>query len=111
MGVDEIPVNVLTSLYAGLMSDKALLTWWKNGKSTWGWHSGDVKRTRRLAAVASIFGGAVCAAWILKKGPGIILTLWLAAGIKIFTAVIAGISLGEGSTQQGDKSHKIQEMK
>lgn len=110
MGIDEIPVNVITSLYAGLMSDKALLVWRKGGKWTWGWHTGDMKRSRRLAALAAIFGGALCAAWILRKGPGMILSLWLGAGIKICTALIAGMFLGEQDVEV-DRSYKTGELK
>lgn len=96
LGIDEIPINVVTSLYAGLMGDKDLFVWSKDGKSTWGWQTGDTKRSRRIAAIACVMGGALCAAWILKLGPGLILSLWLGAGIKIIVAVTAALGMGKG---------------
>lgn len=103
LGVDEIPINVVTSLYAGLMGDKDLFIWSKNGRSTWGWQTGDVKRSRRIAAIVCVMGGALCAAWILKLGPGLVLSLWLGAGIKIIVAVIAALGMGKGYSDDAEE--------
>lgn len=73
LAYNELPVNVLTSTYADLMGDKDLFAGpFKN-----------IKRNRRLAAVFWLLVGAFCAAWMMKKGPGIIGTLWLGAGVKL----------------------------
>lgn len=74
LGYNELPVNVLTSTYADLMGDKDLFK------------LHNVKRNRRLAAFALLITGALCAAWIMKRGPGIILCLWLGAGVKLVAA-------------------------
>ena len=74
----EIPVTVLTSTYAALATDPKLLKW----KNT--------PRNRRVAAVVCLFAGAICSAWIMKKGAGIKACLWLGAGMKI---VLAGAVL------------------
>jgi len=81
LGYNEIPVNVLTSTYADLAGDKDLfapLT--KN-----------IKRNRRLAAFALLFAGALCSAWIMRRGPGIMLCLWLGAAVKLCIAVLAAV--------------------
>jgi hypothetical protein len=72
LAYNELPVNVLTSTYADLMGDKDLFKL-----------HGNVKRNRRLAAVFWLLAGAFVAAWMMKKGPGIVGTLWLGAGIKL----------------------------
>jgi len=79
LGFGELPVNVLTSLYTDLAGDPKLFSW------------SNVKRNRRLASVALVAAGSITAAWLMKKGPGIVGILWLAAGIKVAVAVGVGL--------------------
>ncbi|KAL9060022.1 MAG: hypothetical protein Q9162_000872 [Coniocarpon cinnabarinum] len=76
-----IPVNVLTSTYAALATDSALL------------NLENAQRNRRVGACVCVVSGALIAAWIQKRGPGIELVLWLAAGIKgvLGIAVLLGM--------------------
>lgn len=67
---NEIPVNVLTSTYAALATDPKLLK------------LRNISRDRRVGACACVVAGALCSAWIMKKGPGFILVLWLCAAVK-----------------------------
>ena len=76
---NEIPVNVLTSTYAALATDTRLLAW----KNT--------PRNRRVGACVCVLGGALCAAWIHKVGPGIVGCLWVGAGLKIVMALAVGL--------------------
>lgn len=71
-------MNVLTSTYADLMGDKDLFA----GVTK------NIKRNRRLAAVFWLLAGAFVAAWMMKKGPGIVGTLWLGAGVKLAVGVV-----------------------
>lgn len=63
-------MNVLTSTYAALATDPAIFA------------AGNVARNRRVVAVVCVLVGALCSAWIMKDGPGIVLVLWLGAGVK-----------------------------
>ena len=72
---NEIPVNVLTSTYAALATDPKVFHW-KN-----------VSRNRRVAACACVLAGALCSAWIMKKGPGFELVLWLCVAVKLLIAI------------------------
>lgn len=78
LAYNELPVNVLTSTYADLMGDKQLFA----GITK------NAKRNRRLAAVFWLLAGAFVAAWMMKKGPGIVGTLWLGAGVKLALGVV-----------------------
>lgn len=75
MGFNELPVNVLTSTYADLAGDPKLFA------------RHNEKRDRRVLAVLSLVVGALCSAWMMKRGPGMMGVLWLAAGIKLAVAV------------------------
>lgn len=79
LGFNELPVNVLTSTYADLAGDPGLFA------------VRNRKRDRRLAAVVSLVAGALVSAWMMKKGPGIVGVLWLAAGIKVVVGVGVGV--------------------
>ena len=75
LAYNELPVNVLTSTYADLMGDKDLFK------------LQNVKRNRRLAAVFWLLVGAFSAAWMMRKGPGIVAALWLGAAVKLAVAI------------------------
>ena len=70
-----IPVNVFTSTYAALATDMRLFA------------RDNVDRNRRVGAVVCVLLGALCAAWIQNKGPGIELVLWLCVAVKGVIAV------------------------
>lgn len=75
LAFNELPVNVLTSTYADLMGDPKLFA------------RRNVKRDRRVLSVLCLVAGALCSTWIMKKGPGIEVVLWIGAGLKLGTAV------------------------
>jgi len=75
LGFNELPVNVLTSTYADLAGDPKLFALHNE------------KRNRRVLAVLSLAGGALGSAWMMKRGPGIVGVLWLAAGLKLAVGV------------------------
>lgn len=75
LAFNELPVNVLTSTYADLMGDPKLFA------------RRNVKRDRRVLSVLCLVAGALCSTWIMKRGPGIEVVLWIGAGLKLVTAV------------------------
>lgn len=93
LGFNELPVNVLTSTYADLAGDPKLFALHNE------------KRNRRVLAVISLVGGALCSAWMMKKGPGIMGVIWLAAGIKLAVG-IAMFILMEPAPAAVEKSEK-----
>lgn len=95
LGFNELPVNVLTSTYADLAGDPNLFALRND------------KRDRRVLAVLSLAGGALCAAWMMKMGPGIVGVLWLAAGLKLVVGVgvflLAQPAEGEEEVRKAEK--------
>ena len=75
LGYNEIPVNVLTSTYCDFMGDFKLLA------------LNNVKRNRRAAAIILVLTGAVCSGWLMRSSGGLMSVLWIAGGIKFFTAM------------------------
>ena len=74
LGYNEIPVNVLTSTYCDLMGDFQLFA------------LNNVKRNRRAAAIILVLTGAVSSGWLMRSSGGLMSVLWIAGGIKFFTA-------------------------
>ncbi|KAH7132623.1 hypothetical protein B0J11DRAFT_522148 [Dendryphion nanum] len=101
LGFSELPTNVLTSSYTDLMGDPDLFRW--------GWNK---KRDRRLASVVLMMAGGICAAWMMRSGCRIYVQAWIAAGLKVGTALgIWGVMRrkeergeGDGSMRQGKKA-------
>lgn len=81
LGFNEVPTNVLTSLYCDLLSDPLL----------WAPLGGNVKRNRRVVAVLLMLVGAIIGAWLQRSGAGMPAALWIAGAVKM---VIAGAWLG-----------------
>ena len=77
-----------TSTYADLTGDKDLFV----GKN--------IKRNRRLAAFILLFVGALCAAWIMKLGPGIMLCLWIGAAVKLLVAAGAAVFMETAKSKE-----------
>lgn len=74
LGYNEIPVNVLTSTYCDLMGDFRLFA------------LNNVKRNRRAAAITLVLTGAISSGWLMRSSGGLMSVLWIAGGIKFFTA-------------------------
>jgi uncharacterized membrane protein YoaK (UPF0700 family) len=72
LGVNEVPTNVLTSLYCDLLSDPLLLA--PVGKNP--------KRNRRVASIVLLMVGGIAGGWMQRSAGGMSSALWLAGGIK-----------------------------
>lgn len=81
LGFNEVPTNVLTSLYCDLLSDP--LVWAPLGAN--------VKRNRRVVAVLLMLAGAILGGWLQRSHAGMPAALWIAGAVKL---VIAGAWLG-----------------
>ncbi|KAK3372699.1 hypothetical protein B0H63DRAFT_485493 [Podospora didyma] len=77
LGFNEVPTNVLTSLYCDLLSDPLLLA--GLGKNP--------KRNRRVAAIILLVAGGVTGGWLQRSSAGMSSALWLAGGIKFVIAL------------------------
>lgn len=75
LGFNELPVNVLTSLYCDTVGDPNLFA------------LHNVKRNRRVAAIVLLLLGAIISGWLMRSAGGLASVLWLAGGIKIILAV------------------------
>lgn len=77
LGFNEVPTNVLTSLYCDLLSDPLLLAPW----------GGNVKRDRRVSAVILMMAGAILGGWLQRSRAGMPAALWIAGAVKLGIAV------------------------
>lgn len=77
LGFNEVPTNVLTSLYCDLFSDPLIIA--PIGKN--------VKRNRRVVAVLLMVAGGIIGAWLQKSKAGMPAALWIGGAIKMFIAV------------------------
>ena len=77
LGYNEIPTNVLTSLYCDLLSDPLLVAGLRENP----------KRNRRIAAIFLTVGGGIGGGWLQRSAGGMGSALWIAAAIKIAIAV------------------------
>ncbi|KAI3395884.1 hypothetical protein diail_669 [Diaporthe ilicicola] len=77
LGFNEVPTNVLTSLYCDLFSDPLILA--PVGKN--------VKRNRRVVAVLLMVAGGILGAWLQKSKAGMPAALWIGGAIKMAIAV------------------------
>ncbi|KAJ1326301.1 DUF1275 domain protein [Microdochium nivale] len=79
LGFNEVPTNVLTSVYCDLMSDPLLFSAL----------SANPKRNRRAAAVVLMFAGAVLGGWLGRAHGemGMAAALWIGGAIKLAIAV------------------------
>ncbi|KAM7185603.1 Protein of unknown function (DUF1275) domain containing protein [Naviculisporaceae sp. PSN 640] len=81
LGINEVPTNVLTSLYCDLLSDPLLLARYNGGK-------GNKKRDRRIVSIILLIVGGVIGGWLQRSEAGMSAPLWIAAGVK------AAVTLG-----------------
>lgn len=77
LGFNEVPTNVLTSVYCDLLSDPKLLAPMP----------ANPKRNRRLAAVVLLVAGGIAGGWLQRSRAGMSAALWIAGGIKLVIAV------------------------
>lgn len=77
LGFNEVPTNVLTSLYCDLLSDPLLLAPF----------GGNVKRDRRVTAVILMLVGAILGGWLQRSRAGMPAALWIAGAVKLGIAV------------------------
>jgi len=77
LGINEVPTNVLISLYCDLLSDPKLFA--PLGSNP--------KRNRRFAAVVLLIGGGIAGGWIQRTHAGMSAVLWLAGFIKLVIAL------------------------
>ncbi|CAN8098569.1 unnamed protein product [Discula destructiva] len=77
LGFNEVPTNVLTSLYCDLLSDPLL--WAPMGQN--------VKRDRRVTAVILMLAGAIIGGWLQRSRAGMPAALWIAGAVKLAIAV------------------------
>lgn len=77
LGFNEVPTNVLTSLYCDLFSDPMIIA--PIGKN--------VKRNRRVVAVLLMVAGGIIGAWLQKSKAGMPAALWIGGVIKLAIAV------------------------
>ncbi|KAF3769324.1 hypothetical protein M406DRAFT_337558 [Cryphonectria parasitica EP155] len=77
LGFNEVPTNVLTSLYCDLLSDPLLFAP----------AGANVKRNRRLTAIVLMIAGAILGAWLQRSRAGMPAALWIAGAVKMVIAV------------------------
>ncbi|KAH6971141.1 hypothetical protein BKA56DRAFT_558529 [Ilyonectria sp. MPI-CAGE-AT-0026] len=73
LGFNEIPTNVVTSLYCDLLSDHNLFAPL----------TANVKRNRRVVAVVLLLVGGISGGWLQRRQAGIAGCLWIAGFIKL----------------------------
>lgn len=77
LGFNEVPTNVLTSLYCDLLSDPLLFAP----------PAGNVKRNRRVVAILLMLAGGIAGGWLQKSRAGMSAALWIAGAVKLVIAV------------------------
>ncbi|KAF2793591.1 hypothetical protein K505DRAFT_223419, partial [Melanomma pulvis-pyrius CBS 109.77] len=77
LGFNEIPTNVVTSLYCDLLSDQKLFAPL----------TANVKRNRRVVAVVLLFGGGIGGGWLQHSNAGKASVLWIAGSLKMVIAL------------------------
>jgi uncharacterized membrane protein YoaK (UPF0700 family) len=77
LGFNEVPTNVLTSVYCDLFNDPNLLAPWK----------ANPKRNRRASAVLLMLVGAIAGGWLAKSEAGMSTALWIAGAVKFGIAM------------------------
>ena len=95
LGFNEVPTNVLTSVYCDLMSDPKLLAPL----------SQNVKRNRRFASVVLLLLGGIVGGWLSRSKAGMSAALWLAGAVK-FGIAVAWVSW-KGKSEKSDQAEKV----
>ncbi|OHE92996.1 hypothetical protein CORC01_11719 [Colletotrichum orchidophilum] len=77
LGYNEVPTNVLTSVYCDLLSDPKLFAPLKDNP----------KRNRRFLAVVLLILGGIVGGWLQRSRAGMPGALWISGGVKFVIAV------------------------
>lgn len=77
LGFNEVPTNVLTSVYCDLFNDPKLFAPWAENP----------KRNRRASAVVLMLIGAIAGGWLARSQAGMSAALWIGGAIKFGIAV------------------------
>ncbi|KAK1757974.1 hypothetical protein QBC47DRAFT_131728 [Echria macrotheca] len=93
LGFNEVPTNVLTSLYCDLLSDPLLFA--RLGKNH--------KRNRRVIAAVLLVVGGIVGGWLQRTSAGMSAALWIAGGIKMVIAA-AWLMWSSREPTSGEKS-------
>ncbi|KAK6859437.1 hypothetical protein PG995_003073 [Apiospora arundinis] len=94
LGFNEVPTNVLTSVYCDLMSDPLLLAPWR----------ANPKRNRRTAAVVLMLIGGVCGGWLGRSRAGMGVALWVAGAVKF--GIAGAWVVWKGKKPEGEGAEK-----
>ncbi|KAL3291850.1 DUF1275 domain protein [Colletotrichum asianum] len=78
LGFNEVPTNVLTSLYCDLLSDPMILAPFPENP----------KRNSRVVAVLLTVGGGIIGGWLQRTNLGMPAVLWIAAIVKLVIALL-----------------------
>ncbi|KAH7304773.1 DUF1275 domain protein [Stachybotrys elegans] len=76
LGYNEVPTNVLTSVYCDLMSDPGLFS-----------SASNPKRNRRASAVVLMLTGGIIGGWMGWSPAGMTTALWIGGGVKFIIAL------------------------
>lgn len=90
LGYGEVPTCVLTSVYCDLFSDPKIVAPF----------SRNVKRNRRVAAIATLLVGGICGGWLQRSPAGMTGVLWIAGSIKIVIACAWALWPGKEPTEK-----------
>ncbi|RYO76031.1 hypothetical protein DL763_010774 [Monosporascus cannonballus] len=77
LGFNEVPANVLTSVYCGLFSDPHILAPWRENP----------KRNRRAPTAVFIVLRAIAGGWLGRSDAGWGSALWIVGGVKFLIGV------------------------
>ncbi|KZL84658.1 duf1275 domain protein [Colletotrichum incanum] len=77
LGYNEVPTNVLTSVYCDLLSDPKLFAPLKENP----------KRNRRFLAVVLLVLGGIIGGWLQRSQAGMPGALWISGAVKLIIAV------------------------
>ncbi|KAF9875208.1 duf1275 domain protein [Colletotrichum karsti] len=77
LGFNEVPTNVLTSVYCDLLSDPKLFAPLKENP----------KRNRRFLAVVLLVLGGIIGGWLQRSRAGMPGALWISGAVKFFIAL------------------------
>ncbi|KAI8274735.1 hypothetical protein K4K56_001684 [Colletotrichum sp. SAR 10_98] len=77
LGFNEVPTNVLTSVYCDLLSDPKLFAPLKENP----------KRNRRFLAVVLLVLGGIIGGWLQRSSAGMPGALWISGAVKFFIAI------------------------
>ncbi|KAK1573363.1 uncharacterized protein LY79DRAFT_525904 [Colletotrichum navitas] len=95
LGYNEVPTNVLTSVYCDLLSDPKLFAPLKENP----------KRNRRVLAVILLILGGIIGGWLQRSQAGMPGALWISGSVKFIIAVAwmawAGNEPAESKLEKG----------